>query len=291
MSFRSKIRIVWVVVAFVAIWFTSCRTVKYVPDNQFLLSKSKIMVDSKTISIIELKTYLKQRPNTRILGFWRFHLGLYNLSSKNDTNGIFKRIGEAPVIYSDYLSQRSKDEFVRAFDGGVGSAKAAGNYGASMLPTKEAYAQGYHQVMWMDGHEFKYVEETGTTNVFFVIGDKILTPALDGNILDGVTRKSCIALLKEEGATVEEKRVDINEIIEAYKNGELKDAFCTGTAASVVHIELFNYKGQDIVLPPVAERKWSNFLHNKLDAIKGGKSSDTHDWIVEVVNENIGVSA
>ena len=113
LSFRSKIRIVWVVVAFVAIWFTSCRTVKYVPDNQFLLSKSKIMVDSKTISIIELKTYLKQRPNTRILGFWRFHLGLYNLSSKNDTNGIFKRIGEAPVIYSDYLSQRSKDEFVR----------------------------------------------------------------------------------------------------------------------------------------------------------------------------------
>lgn len=193
--------------------------------------------------------------------------------------------------YSKPLKIKVADKYVRAFDGGVGSAKAAGNYGASMLPTKEAYAQGYHQVMWMDGHEFKYVEETGTTNVFFVIGDRILTPALDGNILDGVTRKSCIALLKEEGATVEEKRVDINEIIEAYKNGELKDAFCTGTAASVVHIELFNYKGQDIVLPPVAERKWSNFLHNKLDAIKGGKVNDNHGWIVEVVNENVGVGA
>ena len=184
--------------------------------------------------------------------------------------------------YSQPLKIKVAEKYVRAFDGGIGSAKAAGNYGASMLPTKEAYSQGYHQVMWMDGHEFRYVEETGTTNIFFVVGDKVITPALDGNILDGVTRKSCIQLLQDMNVTVEEKRVDINEIIEAHHKGILFDAFCTGTAASVAHIELFNHKGQDIILPPVPERKWSNYLGNKLDNIKCGIEADTHGWIVEV---------
>ncbi len=184
--------------------------------------------------------------------------------------------------YNQPLKIKVADKYVRAFDGGVGAAKAAGNYGASMLPTKEAYGQGYHQVMWMDGHEFKYIEETGTTNVFFVIGDRVITPALDGNILDGITRKSCIQLLEDKGVHVEQKRVDINEIIEASKNGILNDAFCTGTAASVVHIELFNYRGNDIILPNVAERKWSNYLGEKLDNIKCGIEADKHGWILEV---------
>ncbi len=182
--------------------------------------------------------------------------------------------------YAHPLKIKVADKYVRAFNGGVGAAKAAGNYGASMLPTKEAYSQGYHQVMWMDGHEFRYIEETGTTNIFFVVGDKVITPALDGNILDGVTRKSCIQLLEDAGVTVEQKRVDINELIEAHNQGQLLDAFCTGTAASVMHIELFNYIGEDIVLPKVAERQWSNYLHKKLDAIKCGLEPDNHGWIL-----------
>ncbi len=193
-------------------------------------------------------------------------------------------IFSSPVspYYSQPLKIKVAEKYVRAFDGGIGYAKAAGNYGASMLPTKEAYSHGYHQVMWMDGHEFRYVEETGTTNVFFVVGDKVLTPALDGNILDGVTRKSCIQLLRDMNVTVEEKRVDIYEIIDAYSKGILFDAFCTGTAASVAHIELFNHKGKDIILPPVPERKWSNYLGHKLDAIKCGDIPDDYGWIVEV---------
>lgn len=102
-----------IVVALVAIVLSSCRTIKYVPDNQYLLSRLKISVDNKSINKTELKTYLKQRPNTKIFGFWRFHLGLYNLSSEKSEDGIFKRIGEAPVIYSAYLTEKSKNEFAR----------------------------------------------------------------------------------------------------------------------------------------------------------------------------------
>jgi len=113
LGLRTKYGIEFIVVAFVAIWISSCSTVKYVPDNQYLLSKSKISVDNKSINKIELKSYLKQRPNTRILGFWRFHLGLYNLSGKKTEEGILKRIGEPPVILNTYLTEKSKDEFQR----------------------------------------------------------------------------------------------------------------------------------------------------------------------------------
>jgi len=99
--------------ALVAVGLSACRTVKYVPDNQYLLSKSKISVDNKSINKVELKTYMKQRPNTKILGFWRFHLGLYNLSSRKKEDGILKKIGEQPVIHSAYLTQMSKEEFQR----------------------------------------------------------------------------------------------------------------------------------------------------------------------------------
>jgi outer membrane protein assembly factor BamA len=102
-----------VMVTLVAIGLTSCRTIKYVPDNQFLLSKSKILIDNKSINKMEFKTYQKQKPNTKILGFWRFHLGLYNLSNKKSEDGIFKRIGEAPVIFNSYLTEKSKNEFAR----------------------------------------------------------------------------------------------------------------------------------------------------------------------------------
>jgi len=102
-----------IVATLMAVVLTSCQTVKYVPDNQYLLLKSKILVDNKSINKVELKTYLKQKPNTKILGFWRFHLGLYNLSSKGDEDGILKRIGEAPVILSTFLTKKSKDEFLR----------------------------------------------------------------------------------------------------------------------------------------------------------------------------------
>lgn len=187
--------------------------------------------------------------------------------------------------YSQPLRIKVAERYVRAFDGGIGSAKAAGNYGASMLPTKEANNEGFQQVMWMDGKEFKYIEETGTTNVFFVVGNKVLTPSLDGSILDGITRRSCITLLRESGMEVEERRVSIDEIIEAQNNGTLKEAFCTGTAANIAHIELFQHKGLNYILPSLDERPVGNYLGETLQAIKCGKIADIHDWIVPVHND------
>ncbi len=113
MDFKAKYKNILIVAALVVMVFSSCKTVRYVPDNQFLLAKSKISVDNKSINQSELKNYLKQRPNTKILGFWRFHLGLYNLSSRKNETGLLKRIGEAPVLLVPYLVEKSKEEFER----------------------------------------------------------------------------------------------------------------------------------------------------------------------------------
>jgi len=113
LGFQAKYRITMVMATLMTIAFSSCRTVKYVPDNQYLLAKSKISVDNRSVNKVELKSYMKQRPNTKILGFWRFHLGLYNLSGMKNEEGILKRIGEAPVILSPYLTEKSKEELKR----------------------------------------------------------------------------------------------------------------------------------------------------------------------------------
>lgn len=189
------------------------------------------------------------------------------------------------AYYSKPLKVKVAEKYVRSFDGAAGFAKAAGNYGISMLPTKEAQKQGYDQIIWMDGREFKYVEESGTMNLFFDVNGKILTPELDGNILDGVTRKSCIALLQSEGYTVEEKKVSIDEIIDAQKKGTLRDAFGTGTAATIAPIITIGYKDKDYELPPVAERKVCNFLKKSLEEIKNARMADKFGWMMQVTDK------
>src|SRR5687767_14496242 len=127
-----------------------------------------------------------------------------------------------------------EEQFVRAVPGGVGYAKAAGNYGAAMYATAQAKKKGYDQVLWTDAYEHKYVQEIGTMNVIFIIGNKAVTPDLGaGTILAGVTRNSALTVLQDQGYTVEERPLSIDEIIEAYKAGELKEVFGTGTAATI----------------------------------------------------------
>lgn len=175
-----------------------------------------------------------------------------------------------------------EEKYVRAFDGGVGSTKAAGNYGISMLPTAEANQKGFDQIIWTDGREHKYIEESGTMNVFFVIGDKVVTPALDGTILAGVTRDSCIKLLQAKGYTVEERKISVDEIVAAANKGELKDAFGTGTAAIVAKIAGINYKGVEYTLPNPDEREVSNYLYKTLGEIQTGLAPDKFNWIEKV---------
>jgi branched-chain amino acid aminotransferase len=175
-----------------------------------------------------------------------------------------------------------EEKYVRAFDGGVGATKAAGNYGISMLPTYEANQKGFDQIIWTDGREHKYIEESGTMNVFFVIGDKVITPLLDGTILEGVTRNSCIKLLQNKGYTVEERKISVDEIVDASNKGVLKDAFGTGTAAIVAKIAAINYKGVDYTLPNPEEREVSNYLYKTLDEIQTGLIPDSFNWIEKV---------
>lgn len=175
-----------------------------------------------------------------------------------------------------------EQKYVRAFQGGVGFAKAAGNYGISMLPTLEANKKGFDQIIWTDGVEHKYIEESGTMNVFFVIGKTVVTPNIDGTILEGITRDSCIKLLTEKGYTIEQRKISINEIIEAQQKGELQDAFGVGTAAIVAKIASFTYNNTTYELPNADEREVSNWLYTTLYAIQTGKQPNSFGWIEAV---------
>lgn len=184
--------------------------------------------------------------------------------------------------YSSPMRIYVEEKYVRAVPGGVGFAKAAGNYGAAMFPTAEAKRKGYDQVLWTDAVEHKYVQECGTMNIFFIIGNKAITPGLDeGTILAGVTRDSVIQLLQEMGLDVEERRLSIDEIADAYKSGSLKEVFGTGTAVTISKIKELCYG--DLVMRFEPDTwKVSAEIKSRMDAIKGGTSEDTFGWMVGV---------
>ncbi len=188
----------------------------------------------------------------------------------------------AGPYYANPVSIYVQDKYVRAFPGGIGYTKAAGNYGMSMYPTLQIRKMGYDQILWTDGFEHKYVQEIGTMNVFFSIGDKVITPNITETILAGVTRDSVITLLREKGMTVEERPLSIDEIEAAYKEGNLKEAFGTGTAASIAPIAKLTYHDDEMQLPPVAEWKVSNWLKEELAAIRYGRKEDIHGWVFRV---------
>jgi len=172
-----------------------------------------------------------------------------------------------------------EEKYVRAVPGGIGFAKAAGNYGAALYPSTEAHKKGYDQVLWMDAYEHKYVQECGTMNVFFIIGDKAITPGLEeGTILAGVTRDSVITVLKEMGLTVEERPLTIDEITEAYKAGQLKEIFGTGTAATIAPIKELGYKDFAMLFDV---DKWTVApeVKRRMDAIRYGDVEDRHNWL------------
>lgn len=187
----------------------------------------------------------------------------------------------AGPYYSKPVSIYVQDKYVRAFPGGIGFTKAAGNYGASMYPTMKIREMGYDQILWTDGYEHKYVQEIGTMNVFFVIGDKVITPNTGETILEGVTRDSVITVLRDKGIVVEERPISIDEIVAAYKAGELKEAFGTGTAASISHIAELTYHDNKMVLPNVENAEISEWVKKELNDIRYGRKEDRHGWIVK----------
>ena len=175
-----------------------------------------------------------------------------------------------------------EEKYVRAVPGGVGYAKAAGNYGAAMYATAEAKKIGYDQVLWTDAFEHKYVQECGTMNVFFIIGNTAITPGLEsGTILAGVTRNSAITVLKDMGFTVEERPLSIDDIIDAHKAGLLYEVFGTGTAATISLIKELRYK--DYVMEFDTDRwKAAPELKRQLNGIRYGEIPDTYGWMFKI---------
>jgi branched-chain amino acid aminotransferase len=175
-----------------------------------------------------------------------------------------------------------EEKFTRAARGGVGFAKAAGNYGGSMLATAVARQKGFDQVLWTDAFEHKYVQEIGTMNVFFLIGNKVLTPDLEaGTILEGVTRDSAIEVLRQEGYEVEEAPISIDDIVRAYQAGELKEVFGTGTAATISMIKELQY--EDYTMKFDTETwKAAPAVKRILTDIREGRRADTRQWMFPV---------
>lgn len=170
------------------------------------------------------------------------------------------------------------EKYSRSADGGVGYAKAAGNYGAQFYPTNIAKSKGYDQVIWTDAKTHQYLEEAGTMNIFFRIGDKLLTAPTSDRILDGVTRKSVIQLAKDNGIEVEVAPVEVERIKNAAKAGELKEIFGTGTAATIAKVTGFEHAGDEFTLPKM-DVEYSELMKKYLQDIQYNRVEDKNNWL------------
>lgn len=185
--------------------------------------------------------------------------------------------------YDGAIKVKVEMEYTRAAKGGTGTAKAAGNYAAALYPAKLGQDQGYRQLVWTDASEHKYIEESGTMNIFFVIDGTIITPSLDsGTILAGVTRDSIIQVASKWGWPVEERKISIDEVVENIENGKLTEVFGAGTAATIAQIQMMHIQGKDYHLPSVESREFSNKVGQFLSDLRTGKIEDPFGWVVRI---------
>ncbi|HID97165.1 MAG TPA: branched-chain amino acid aminotransferase [Thermodesulfobacteriaceae bacterium] len=174
------------------------------------------------------------------------------------------------------------DRYVRACAGGVGEAKTAGNYAASLMASEEAKKQGFTQVLWLDAVERRYVEEVGTMNIFFLFDDVLVTPALNGSILPGITRDSVLRLARDWGIEVEERPVSIDEVLERAKSGGLTECFGTGTAAVVSPVGALHYRGESFTINGGKTGSLAQRLFDRISGLQYGEEEDDYGW-TEVV--------
>lgn len=187
----------------------------------------------------------------------------------------------AKSYYTGEVRVKFSENFSRAADGGVGYAKAAGNYGAQFYPTNLAKEEGFQQIIWTDANSHEFLEEAGTMNIFFRIDDTLVTAPTNDRILDGITRKSLIQIAKANNIPVEVRRVSVSEIVKAAEGGSLKEIFGTGTAAVINPIQGFGYKGEKYELPKI-EDSYATYFKDKLMKIQYNLAEDEFGWRYEV---------
>lgn len=173
---------------------------------------------------------------------------------------------------------KAEEKYTRAAPGGMGYAKTAGNYAASLYPGEQGRSEGYAQVLWLDGAEHRYVEEVGAMNIFFKFKDAVVTPPLHGTILPGVTRDSVIKLLQDQDIPVEERLVDINEVIDGMRTGELEEIFGAGTAAVICPVGAIAYKGQRHEMKRNGAGSLTRKLYDTITGIQLGETEDKFGW-------------
>lgn len=213
-------------------------------------------------TMIAVDPYLGVRPSNKYL----FYIILSPV-------GAYYKNGFSPV--NIFIS----DDYVRSAPGGTGEAKTGGNYAASLKASMEAAALGYDQVLWLDAVERRYVEEVGSMNICFLYDGKVVTSPLKGTILDGITRRSILTLVRELGLEVEERALSVDEILEGADSGRLKEAFGTGTAAVVSPVGQFTYRDRTVTLGDGQMGELTGKLYEMLTGIQYGKLPDQHGWI------------
>ncbi len=184
--------------------------------------------------------------------------------------------------FSGTVDLLAEDHYVRAFPGGTGEAKCGGNYAGSLVAAREAQTKGYHNVLWLDAVERRYVEEAGLMNVVFVIDGTVVTPPLSGTILPGITRDSVLTLLKDLGIPVAERRISIDEVFEASAAGTLQGAAGVGTAATIAPLGRIRHKDRELTVPPLTPDSPLARVGAELDGIRTGKIEDRHHWMMKV---------
>ena len=187
--------------------------------------------------------------------------------------------GLAGGYYSEPVNVKIETEYTRAVKGGVGYAKTAANYAAALYPAVQAQKEGFHQLIWTDGKEHNFVEESGTMNLFFVIDNKLITPPLGDTVLDGVTRDSIISVCPELDIDIEIRKISVKEIIDALGNGSMTEAFGAGTAATIAPIKTIAFQSKKYNLPDNNKLSFSKKILDYLNNLKFGKIDDKFDWV------------
>jgi branched-chain amino acid aminotransferase len=201
----------------------------------------------------------------------------------SDTYRFYIITSPGGAYYNKPVKVLVETDYIRAVEGGVGFVKASGNYGRSLFPTKLAQQRGYDQIIWTDARNHRYLEESGTMNLMFVIDDVLITAPLSDTILAGITRDSVLTLARDWKMKVQERKISIDEVLDAHQRGTLDEAFGTGTAATIANISTIGFEGKNYELPDVQGRIFSNRVAKKLEDIRHGRQEDDHNWMYKIL--------